>query len=149
MLKAGDTAPQFKGINQNGDEVQLADFAGRKLILFFYPKDGTPGCTAEACNLRDNFQELKDKGYALLGVSPDTAKKHINFIEKYELPFDLIADTENTMLEQFGAWGEKQMYGKTYMGVLRTTFLIDENGTIERVIQKVNTKNHAQQILED
>ncbi len=148
-LKVGDKAPLFKGINQDGKEVSNHSFQGKKLVLFFYPKDGTPGCTAEACNLRDNFSELQKKGYTLLGVSPDSAKKHANFIAKHELPFDLVADTEHTILELFDAWGEKQMYGKTYMGVLRKTYLIDENGVIQKIIAKVNTKNHAEQILEE
>ncbi len=146
-LKAGDPAPDFTGLNEKGEEVSLSDFAGKKLILFFYPKDNTPGCTAEACNLRDHFEELKSKGFELLGVSPDSAKKHQNFINKFELPFPLIADTEHEMLKAYGAWGEKKMYGKTYEGVLRTTFVIDEEGKIEKVFEKVKTKTHAEQIL--
>ena len=148
-LKEGDKAPDFSGVNQDGETVSLSDFAGKKLILFFYPKDNTPGCTAEACSLRDNFSELKAQGYALLGVSPDSAKKHQNFINKYELPFPLLADTEKEVLQAYGAWGEKSMYGKKYMGVLRSTFVISEEGMIEKVISKVKTKNHANQILEE
>jgi peroxiredoxin Q/BCP len=147
-LNNGDKAPDFKGINQNGEEVSLSDFSGKKLVLFFYPKDGTPGCTAEVCNLRDNYAALTDQGYALLGVSPDSEGKHTNFINKHELPFDLIADTEQEILEAYGAWGEKQMYGKKYMGVLRSTFVISEEGVIEKAIHKVKTKDHAAQILE-
>jgi len=148
-LQEGDKAPDFTGRNQNGEELSLSDFAGQKLILFFYPKDNTPGCSAEAGNLRDNFEELKQHGYALLGVSPDSERKHQNFIKKFDLPFPLIADTEKEILNAYGVWGEKQMYGKTYEGVFRTTFVIDENGTIEKVFKKVKTKAHAEQILEE
>ncbi len=148
-LKEGDKAPDFKGVNQEGETVSLADFKGKKLILFFYPKADTPGCTAEACSLRDAYDELRTKGFELLGVSPDTAKKQGKFKEKYALPFPLIADTEHEMLKAYGAWGEKQMYGKTYEGVLRTTFVIDENGNVEKIFTKVNTKDHANQILEE
>ena len=147
-LKEGDKAPHFKGINQNGEAISLKDFHGKKLILFFYPKDGTPGCTAEVCNLRDNYAALSGKGFSLLGVSPDSAKKHQNFIAKHDLPFPLIADTEQEILKSYGVWGEKQMYGRTYEGVFRTTFVIDEKGKIEKIFSKVNTKAHAEQILE-
>jgi peroxiredoxin Q/BCP len=147
-LQAGDKAPDFKGLNQNGETVQLSDFAGKKLILFFYPKDNTPGCTAEACNLRDNFAALREKGFELLGVSPDSQKKHQNFINKYELPFPLLADTEQEVLNAYGVWGEKSMYGRTYMGVFRTTFIIDAEGKIQHVFKKVKTKDHTNQILE-
>jgi peroxiredoxin Q/BCP len=147
-LQAGDKAPDFSGTNEKGEQVSLGDFKGKKLILFFYPKDNTPGCTAEACNLRDNFSELKSKGYALLGVSPDSEKKHLNFIAKYELPFPLLADTEQETLNAYGVWGLKKMYGREYMGVFRTTFVIDEKGVIEKVFTKVKTKTHAEQILE-
>ncbi len=119
------------------------------MILFFYPKDNTPGCTAEACNLRDNYSILKEKGYELLGVSPDSARKHQNFIKKFELPFPLIADTEQEVLQKYGVWGEKQMFGKKYMGVFRTTFVINEEGVIEKVFTKVKTKAHSEQILEN
>jgi peroxiredoxin Q/BCP len=148
MLKIGDIAPEFSGLDQSGSTVKLKDFQGKKLILFFYPKDDTPGCTAEACNLRDNYGMLKNMGFHLIGVSPDPQKKHLNFIQKYDLPFPLIADTEHIILKQFGAWGEKKMYGKAYEGVLRTTFIIDEGGKIQHVIDKVNTKDHTSQILE-
>jgi thioredoxin-dependent peroxiredoxin len=147
ILKEGDKAPQFTGLNQDGEKVSLSDFKGKNLIMFFYPKDDTPGCTAEACSLRDNYELLTEKGFALVGVSPDSRKKHQGFIGKYNLPFPLIADTEQEILKQYGAWGEKKMYGKSYEGVLRTTFIIDEKGTIEKIITKVDTKDHAGQIL--
>lgn len=147
-LKEGDKAPEFTGLNEHGEEVSLSDYKGKKLILFFYPKDNTPGCTAEACNLRDNYDDLRAKGFELLGVSPDSQKKHQNFIKKHELPFPLIADTEQEVLNAYGVWGEKQMFGNKYMGVFRTTFVIDENGVIEKVFKKVKTKDHTAQILE-
>jgi len=146
-LKAGDKAPSFSVNDQNGKERNLGAFKGQKLVLYFYPKDNTPGCTVQACNLRDNYQALLDAGYAVLGISPDTEKKHQNFIAKFDLPFDLLADTEKQMLEAYGVWGEKKMYGRTYMGVFRTTFVIDENGVIEEVIEKVKTKEHSAQIM--
>jgi peroxiredoxin Q/BCP len=147
-LKEGDKAPVFTGLNEKGEEVSLSDYKGKKLILFFYPKDNTPGCTAEACNLRDNYDQLRAQGFELLGVSPDSAKKHQNFIKKHEFPFPLLADTEQEVLQKYGVWGEKQMYGRTYMGVFRTTFIIDESGVIEKIFTKVDTKAHAEQILE-
>ncbi len=147
-LEISNQAPDFKGVIQNGNTVNLTDFIGKKLILFFYPKDNTPGCTAEACNLSDNFQLLKDKGFELLGVSPDTEAKHLNFISKKDLKMDLIADPEKKILESYGVWGEKKLYGRTYMGVMRTTFIIDENGVIEKIFPKVKTKAHTEQILE-
>lgn len=147
-LKEGDKAPAFTGLNEKGEEVSLSDYKGKKLILFFYPKDNTPGCTAEACNLRDNYDQLRAQGFELLGVSPDNAKKHQNFIKKYEFPFPLLADTEQEVLQQYGVWGEKQMYGRSYMGVFRTTFIIDGSGVIEKIFTKVDTKAHAEQILE-
>ncbi len=147
-LEVGQKAPDFTGINQDGKEVSLQDFKGKKLILFFYPKDNTPGCTAAACNLRDNYSLLREKGFELLGVSPDDVKKHLKFIEKQSLPMDLIADTEKKLLELYEAWGLKKLYGKEYMGVLRTTYIIDEKGVIERVFAKVKTKTHTEQILE-
>lgn len=148
-LKEGDKAPDFTGIDQNENTISLSDYKGKKLILFFYPKDNTPGCTAEACNLRDNFEDLKAKGYELLGVSPDSAKKHQNFIKKHDLPFPLLADTEKEVLNTYEVWGEKQFMGKTYDGVHRTTFIIDEEGKIEKVFKKVKTKAHTEQILEE
>ena len=147
-LKAGDKAPEFKGTNQNGETISLSDFKGKKLILYFYPKDNTPGCTAESCNLNENYEAWLKKGFDVVGVSPDSEKSHQNFIEKYELKFNLIADTEKEMLQAYGAWGEKSMYGKKYMGVLRTTFVINEKGIIEEVFSKVNTKDHTNQIIE-
>ena len=147
-LKAGDKAPNFVGLDENSSEIKLADYSGKKLILFFYPKDNTPGCTAAACNLRDNYEELRKLGFELLGVSPDSAKKHQNFIAKFDFPFPLLADTEQKVLNDYGCWGEKKMYGKTYDGVFRTTFLISEDGIIDHVITKVKTKDHTNQILE-
>lgn len=146
-LKVGDKAPDFEGTNQDGKKVGLKDFAGKKLILYFYPKDNTPGCTAESCNLNDNYDSWLEKGYEVLGVSPDSEKSHQNFKNKYNLKFDLIADTEKEILQKYGAWGEKNMYGKKYMGVLRTTFVIDENGVIEEIFEKVKTKDHTNQII--
>ncbi len=148
-LKEGDKAPDFTGFNEKGEAISLSDYAGKKLILFFYPKDNTPGCTAEACNLRDHYSTLKEKGYELLGVSPDSARKHQNFINKFDLPFPLIADTEQEVLQKYGAWGEKQMFGKKYMGVFRTTFVINEEGVIEKIFTKVDTSAHSEQILEN
>ena len=146
-IKQGDNAPEFTGVNQNGDALSLSRYAGKKLVLYFYPKDDTPGCTAEACNLRDNYDQFLSKGYAILGVSPDGEKKHQKFIEKYDLPFDLLADTEKETCEMYGVWVKKSMYGREYMGVARTTFIIDENGIIEEIISKVKTKEHTDQIL--
>ena len=147
-LEIGNKAPDFKGLIQNGETVSLSDYKGKKLILFFYPKDNTPGCTAEACNLRDNYELLREKGFELLGVSPDTEVKHQNFINKQNLPMNLLADTEKVVLEAYGVWGEKKLYGRTYMGVVRSTFIIDENGNIEKIFPKVKTKLHTEQILE-
>lgn len=147
MLKVGDKAPDFESVNQDGKPIKLSDYRGKKVVLYFYPKDNTPGCTAESCNLRDNYQELQKQGYVVLGVSGDSAASHKKFIDKYELPFDLIADEDKSVHEAFGTWGEKQMYGKTYMGTLRTTFVINEDGVIEEVIEKVKTKDHTAQIL--
>jgi peroxiredoxin Q/BCP len=147
QLAAGQKAPHFEALNQDGKTLRLSDFSGRKLVLYFYPKDDTPGCTAEACNLRDNYNSLIDAGYAVLGVSPDDPKKHRKFIDKFELPFDLLADTEQTVAHAYGVWVEKSMYGRKYMGMARTTFVIDGDGTILEVIEKVDTKNHTAQIL--
>jgi peroxiredoxin Q/BCP len=146
-LKEGLKAPEFSGIDQNGNKVTLKDFKGKKLILYFYPKDNTPGCTAEACNLRDNNDILLKKGYAIVGVSPDSEKSHKGFAGKYSLPFSLIADTSKEILNAYGVWGEKKMYGKSYMGVIRTTFIIDENGIIEKIVDKVDTSGHTEQIF--
>ncbi|MEN9738959.1 MAG: hypothetical protein RLZZ318_993 [Bacteroidota bacterium] len=143
----GKKAPAFKCPDQNGNIRQLKDFAGKKLVLYFYPKDDTPGCTAEACDLRDNYKALIKAGYQILGVSPDEAKRHLKFIEKYDLPFDLLADTDNAVATAYGVWVEKSMYGRQYMGIARTTFIIDETGKIKEIIDKVNTKAHTAQIL--
>ena len=148
QLVEGEKAPDFKGINQNGKTISLAGFKGKKLILYFYPKDNTPGCTAEACNLNDNYAYWISKGYEIVGVSPDDEKSHLKFIDKYGLKFNLIADTDLKILNDYGVWGEKSMYGKPYMGVLRTTFLIDEKGEITEIFTKVDTKAHTRQITE-
>jgi peroxiredoxin Q/BCP len=147
-LKEGDKAPAFKAFNENEDPVSLADFAGKKVILYFYPKDMTPGCTAESCNLGENYSELQKKGFVVLGVSPDPAKRHQKFIDKYSLPFSLIADEEKEVIKAYGVWGPKKFMGKEYDGVHRTTFVIDEAGTIEKIFTKVKTKDHSNQILE-
>lgn len=147
ILKEGDKAPEFKGLNQDGKEIKLSDFKGSKLILYFYPKDNTSGCTAEACNLNENYDELNKHGYRVVGVSPDSAASHLKFIAKHSLGFDLIADTEKEILNNYGVWAEKSMYGRKYMGVVRTTFIINEDGIIEKIFNKVKTKEHAQQIL--
>lgn len=146
-LKEGMKAPDFTGTDQNGRVIRLSDFAGKKLVLYFYPKDNTPGCTAEACNLRDNYKELLDKGFAVAGVSADTEKSHKGFAGKYSLPFPLIADTTKKIMDDYGVFGEKKLYGKTFLGVKRTTFIIDCNGIIEKIIDKVQTADHTQQIL--
>ncbi|HHM21927.1 MAG TPA: thioredoxin-dependent thiol peroxidase [Bacteroidetes bacterium] len=147
-LKPGDKAPELHGTDQNGNPLSLKDFAGQKLILYFYPKDNTPTCTVEAKNLRDHFQALRKAGYAVVGVSPDTAKRHQNFIEKHNLPFPLLVDDDLKTIKAYGVWGKKKLYGREYEGIHRTTFVIDENGKIEKVIAKVKAKEHAQQILE-
>ncbi|MCI1785587.1 MAG: thioredoxin-dependent thiol peroxidase [Bacteroidales bacterium] len=147
MLKTGDMAPAFKGIDQNGNQISLDDFKGKKLVLYFYPKDNTSGCTAEACDLRDNYHRFLSMGYAVVGVSKDSIQSHQKFISKYELPFPLISDPETVILKAYEAWGEKKMYGKTSMGTLRKTYVIDENGMITDIISKVNTKAHTSQIL--
>lgn len=146
-LKIGDMAPQFEGKDQNGNTLQLSSFFGKKTILFFYPKDSTPGCTAEACNLRDNYLVLQSKGFQIIGISVDSQKSHQKFIDKYKLPFPLISDTEKEIVAKFGVWGEKKFMGRTYLGTKRVTFVLDENGKIERIFDKVETKNHAEQIL--
>ena len=146
-LQIGDIAPDFEVKNQHGEPVKLSDFRGRKVVLYFYPKDDTPGCTAQACNLRDNYSKLLKQGYQVLGVSVDNEKKHQKFITKYELPFPLLADTEHEIVDKYGVWQEKSMFGRKYMGIMRYTFVIDEEGKIEDIITKVDTKNHADQIL--
>jgi len=147
-LKAGDKAPLFEGIDQDEKKISLTDFLGKKLILYFYPKDNTPGCTAESCNLNDNYDYWLEKGYEVVGVSPDSVESHRKFRKKYGLRFTLISDTDKEILKTYGAWGEKSMYGKKYEGVLRTTFIIDENGIIQEIFSKVKTKDHTNQILQ-
>lgn len=147
-LKVGDLAPLFSTVDEAGLPQNLADYLGRKVVLFCYPKDDTPGCTAEACSLRDGYAELLGRGLVLLGLSPDEAKKHKKFIEKYELPFPLLLDTEKVILNAYGIWSLKKFMGKEYMGVERTTFIIDETGKLEQVITKVDTANHSKQILD-
>lgn len=150
MMQAGEKAPELLGRDENGKEIRLSDFNGRSLILYFYPKDSTSGCTAEACSLRDNYSALTRLGYAVVGVSVQDEKSHRKFIDKNQLPFPLIADTENRLVEQMGVWGEKSMYGRKYMGTFRTTFIINGEGVIEKVFQpkEIKTKTHAEQILD-
>ncbi|GGW88270.1 thioredoxin-dependent thiol peroxidase [Salegentibacter mishustinae] len=148
-LEAGDKAPDFAVEDQDGNTVKLSDFKGKKLVLFFYPKASTPGCTAEACNLRDNWERFQEKGYAILGVSADTQKKQSNFKNKYEFPFPLLADEDKEVIQAYGVWGPKKFMGKEYDGIHRTTFIIDEEGKIEEVIKKVKTKAHTDQILSE
>jgi peroxiredoxin Q/BCP len=145
-LSVGDTAPDFSFI-KDGKEIFLSDLRGKKVILYFYPKDDTPGCTKEACNLRDNYSELKRKGYEVIGVSKDDEKSHGKFKSKYNLPFTLVADTEKKIITDYGVWGKKTFMGKTFEGIIRTTFVIDENGKIEKIIDKVDTENHTEQII--
>ena len=148
-MNIGDKAPEILGLNEKGEEIRLSAYSGKKIVLYFYPKDSTSGCTAQACNLRDNYADLRKAGYEVIGVSVDDAKSHQKFIAKNELPFSLIADTDKKLVEQFGVWGEKSMYGRKYMGTFRTTFIIDEEGIIERIIlpKQVKTKEHSKQIL--
>lgn len=148
-MNIGDKAPEVLGTDEQGREIKLSDFRGRKLVLYFYPKDSTPGCTNQACNLRDNYERMLSKGYAVVGVSVQDARSHQRFIEKYQLPFPLIADTEKILVQQFGVWGEKKMAGRTYMGTLRTTFIINEEGIVEEIItpKQIKVKEHAAQIL--
>ena len=146
-LNIGDKSPEFEGKDQHGNTVRLSDYRGKKVILYFYPKDDTSGCTAQACNLRDNYSDLQQEGYEVIGVSTDSEQSHQKFIGKYDLPFTLIADTDKKIVEQYGVWQEKSMYGRKYMGTMRFTFVIDENGVIRDIIRKVNTKEHATQIL--
>lgn len=146
-LKIGDQAPLFSAVIETGETISLQSYKGKKVVLYFYPKDNTPGCTAQACDLRDNYQRFIDQGYVILGVSCDSEKKHQNFINKFDLPFPLIADTEQELVNLYHVWKEKSMYGKTYMGIARTTFVINESGIITDIIEKVDTKNHTDQIL--
>ena len=147
MLKVGDKAPDFTVNDQDGNPVKLSDMRGKKVVLYFYPKDMTPGCTAQACNLRDNYKSMQKKGYEILGISTDSEKSHKKFIEKEKLPFRLLADTDRSVHNAYGTWVEKSMYGRKYMGTGRTTFVIDERGIIQDIVQKVDTKNHASQIV--
>lgn len=147
QLKKGDFAPEISAKDQNGQPFRLTELRGKKVVLYFYPKDDTPGCTAEACDLRDNYTNFLNKGFEIVGVSPDSEKSHLKFMQKYSLPFPLLADIDTAIAQAYGVWGEKKMYGKTYMGILRTTFIIDENGRIESVIEKVDTKDHSNQIF--
>ena len=146
-LKEGEKAPDFKGIDQDGNSVSLNDFKGHKLVLYFYPKDSTPGCTSQACNLRDNYDSLLKNGYKVVGVSADSEKSHKKFIEKHELPFPLIADTEKEIIKAYDVWAPKKFMGKEFLGIVRTTFVIDEEGKIEEIIGKVKTKDHTNQII--
>ena len=146
-LKVGDKAPSFSIKNQNGKTINLADFKGKKVVLYFYPEDDTPGCTKEACNLRDNYTDMRAKGYEIIGISANDEKSHSKFAEKYSLPFDLGADTDMSVINAYRVYGEKNLYGRKYMGIKRTTFIIDEKGAIERIIAKVQTDKHADQIL--
>ena len=146
-LKEGDSAPDFSGTDHNGNQIKLSDFSGKKLILYFYPKDDTPGCTKEACNLRDNYKELKNNDFEVIGVSADNSAKHLKFIDKYELPFSLIADTEKTIINAYQCWGLKKFMGREYDGILRKTFVI-ENNKIVKLFEKVKTADHFQQIME-
>jgi len=148
-LKIGDKAPDFQAKDQNGNAIRLDQFRGKKVVLYFYPKDNTPGCTAEACNIRDNYRDFLNKGYVVLGVSGDSEKSHQNFIDKYDLPFPLISDQDKNVIKAYGAWGEKSMYGKKYEGIIRMTFIISEDGFIEKIIEKVKTKDHSRQIFEE
>ncbi len=146
-LAEGKKAPAFKGLDQDGKPVSLANFKGQKLVLYFYPEDGTPTCTVQACNLRDNIGLLKKKGFSVVGISPDEVKKHKKFEAKFSLPFTLLADPEHTIIDAYGVWGEKQLYGRKYMGLLRTTFLIDEKGVIRKIFLKPKSKQHAEEII--
>ncbi len=147
MLKIGDKAPDFSGKDQGGKVISLSSFVGKKLVLYFYPKDNTPGCTAEACDLRDNYERFLNMGYEVVGVSKDNEKSHKSFADKFNLPFSLISDTDTKILQDYEAWGEKKFMGKVYMGILRKTYIIDENGLISDIIEKVDTKNHSRQII--
>lgn len=146
-IQIGDKAPSFEGKDQHGNPVKLSDFSGKKVVLYFYPKDDTPGCTAQACNLRDNLPALQSQGYQVIGVSVDDEKSHQKFIQKYDLNFPLLADTDKKIVEQYDVWKEKSMYGRKFMGIVRTSFIIDEKGIITDIIEKVDTKEHAKQIL--
>lgn len=149
MLKEGDIAPDFKAVNQNGKEIRLSDFRGQKIVLYFYPKDETPGCIKEACSFRDSFQAYEEKGIKILGISTDDELSHQKFISKYNLPFDLIADKDKSIVNAYGVYGEKTLYGRKYFGTNRTTFLIDENGRIVKIFRKVKPEGHAEEVLKE
>jgi thioredoxin-dependent peroxiredoxin len=146
-LKVGDNAPSFSAKDQHGNTIKLADFQGKKVVLYFYPKDSTPTCTTQACNLRDNYASMQAQGYTVLGVSADDEKSHLKFAQKHNLPFSLLADTDLSIIQTYGVWGEKQLYGKKYMGIIRTTFVINEQGIIEDIISKIDAKSHTAQII--
>ena len=149
MLNIGDKVPERLGLNEKGEEILLSNYRGKKVVLYFYPKDNTSGCTAEACSLRDNYSALREQGYEVIGVSVDSAASHQKFIDKHQLPFTLIADTEHELVETMGVWGEKSMYGRKYMGTFRTTFIIDENGVVEQIYlpKQIKTSTHGEQLL--
>ena len=148
-LKEGDLAPAIKAADQSGELITLEEYRGKKIVLYFYPKDNTPGCTAESCDLRDNYSQFIEKGFEVIGVSADSEKSHQKFISKYNLPFRLISDEDKKVLQDYNAWGEKKLYGKSYMGVLRKTYIIDEKGYVEKIIEKVKTKEHSRQIFSE
>ena len=148
-LKEGDLAPPFEALDQQGNKITLEEFKGKKVVLYFYPKDNTPGCTAEACDLRDHYRQFMELGFEIVGVSADSESSHQKFIRKFDLPFRLISDVDKKVLKAYGAWGEKKMYGKSFLGVIRKTFVIDEKGIVEKIIEKVNTKDHSQQIFSE
>jgi len=148
-LKEGDLAPAIKAVDQSGELITLEEYRGKKIVLYFYPKDNTAGCTAESCDLRDNYSQFIEKGFEVIGVSADSEKSHQKFISKYNLPFRLISDEDKKVLQDYNAWGEKKLYGKTYMGVLRKTYIIDEKGYVEKIIEKVKTKEHSRQIFSE
>ncbi|MFI5153123.1 MAG: thioredoxin-dependent thiol peroxidase [Chitinophagales bacterium] len=147
-LKEGNKAPEFKGIDQQGKMVSLTDFRGKKVVLYFYPEDDTPTCTIQACNLRDNYSLLKRKGFVVLGLSPDSTKSHQKFEKKFNLPFTLISDPEHKIIDEYGVWGEKELFGRKYMGLIRTTFLIDEKGIIRKIFSRPKNKSHAEEIIQ-
>jgi peroxiredoxin Q/BCP len=148
-LKEGDKAPPIDSVDEKGEKITLDEYRGKKVVLYFYPKDNTPGCTAEACDLRDHYSQFMEKGFEIIGVSADSQRSHLNFKSKYDLPFRLISDVDQQVLKDYGAWGEKKMYGKSYMGILRKTFIINEEGFIEKIIEKVKTKEHSKQIFSE
>jgi peroxiredoxin Q/BCP len=149
ILKEGELAPAIEAVDQQGEKITLEEYRGKKVVLYFYPKDDTPGCTAEACDLRDNYSRFLKEGFEIIGVSADSEKSHQKFVSKYKLPFRLISDVDKKVLQDYGAWGEKKMYGKTYMGILRKTYIINEEGYVEKIIEKVKTKEHSKQIFEE